>query len=302
MRVAIAGGTGFVGKTLTEQLLKDGHEVLILTRRIKEAANHEQLFFLQWLPEGEDTIKQLENLDAFINLAGESLNSGRWTEKRKHIILNSRLETTSAVISIIKQLKNKPRVLVNASAIGIYGTSLTETFTEETNLTGSDFLAETVRLWETQALTAEELEIRTVLCRFGLILDKQLGALPKIALPYKLFIGGNVGSGDQWVSWISIEDVVQGILFTIENEGLNGPINMTAPSPVRMKEFGQTLGTILHRPHWIPVPGAALRIILGEMSILVLEGQKVLPNVLLQAGYRFKYSDLYSALKNIYQK
>lgn len=302
MRVAIAGGTGFVGKALTEKLLKDGHEVFILTRRIIKSSSNERLSFLKWFPEEDDTIEKLESLDAFINLAGESLNSGRWTEKRKQIILNSRLETTNAVISIIKQLTRKPKVLINASAIGIYGTSHTETFTEETLQTGSDFLAETVRLWEEKALAAEYFGIRTVLCRFGVILDKHLGALPKIALPYKLFIGGTVGSGEQWVSWISLEDVVEAILFTINNQELHGPINMTAPIPVKMKEFGKTLSSILHRPHWIPAPGAALKIALGEMSMLVLEGQKVQPHVLQKAGYRFKYSELYHALKNIYQK
>lgn len=163
-------------------------------------------------------------------------------------------------------------------------------------------MAETVHAWENTAMKADsDFGIRTVLCRFGIILDKYDGALPRMALPYQLFAGGTVGSGDQWVSWVHLKDVIRGIQFCIENERLSGPVNFTAPYPVTMKEFGKTLGSVLHRPHWLPVPEIALKLILGEMSILVLEGQKVLPAKLEENGFTFLFPDLKSALKDIYQ-
>lgn len=217
-------------------------------------------------------------------------------------IKNSRLLVTESILKIISQLNKKPTALINASAVGIYGTSNLKTFTEDSKETGNDFLAETVHAWENTAMKADsDFGIRTVLCRFGIILDKYDGALPRMALPYQLFAGGTVGSGDQWVSWVHLKDVIRGIQFCIENERLSGPVNFTAPYPVTMKEFGKTLGSVLHRPHWLPVPEIALKLILGEMSILVLEGQKVLPAKLEENGFTFLFPDLKSALKDIYQ-
>ncbi|SFB09929.1 MULTISPECIES: TIGR01777 family oxidoreductase [unclassified Bacillus (in: firmicutes)] len=299
MKIAIAGGTGFVGRALTEELLNKGHEVFVLTRTVKKTSQ-EMLHYVQWLSSQSMPEKDLDGLDAFINLAGESINSGRWTESRKERILKSRLEATQEALRIIDRLNHKPSVLINASAIGIYGTSLSKTFTENDISYGQDFLASTVAAWESSALEAKHHGVRVVLCRFGIILDSTEGALPRIALPYRLFAGGTVGNGQQWLSWIHLKDVLRGIQYAIEKNELHGPVNFTAPQPVRMKEFGRILGKVLNRPHWIPAPGFALKLLLGEMSLLVLEGQEVLPEKLLLHDFRFEYPTLPPALKNIF--
>ncbi|MEH7083898.1 TIGR01777 family oxidoreductase [Neobacillus drentensis] len=301
MKVTIAGGTGFVGKALMDELLKNNHEVIILTRSGKNANGINRIRYVQWLSENSSPIQELEGTDIFINLAGESINGGRWTQQRKERILTSRLKAVNALLDIISKLSTKPRALINASAIGIYGTSFQKIFTEKENHGfGNDFLSKTVQQWENEVSKSSQLELRTVLCRFGIILDKQEGALPKIAFPYKSFIGGPIGNGRQWMSWIHIDDVVKGISFIINNEQINGPVNFTAPNPVTMNEFGKTLASVLHRPHWLPVPSFALQLLLGEMSTLVVDGQKVLPEKLLENGYQFKYSNLKLALKNIF--
>lgn len=299
MRIAITGGTGFVGKALTDELLRCGHTVFILTRN-KKQSNHQNLFYVQWLNEGDHPANVMKEIDIFINLAGESINSGRWTEERKKRIVSSRIQATEEVLDIIHKLHKKPDTLINASAIGFYGTSTSTVFTENNNEGGSDFLATTVKKWEEKAAEAKKEEIRTVFCRFGIILDKNEGALPRMVLPYKLFAGGTVGSGEQWISWIHLEDVISAILFAVRMKDLTGAVNFTAPHPVRMKEFGEILGSVLHRPHWIPAPSFALKLLLGEMSDLVLKGQKVLPNKLIESGYSFKYSNLRDALSDIY--
>ncbi|MCS0669672.1 TIGR01777 family oxidoreductase [Cytobacillus firmus] len=301
MRIAIAGGTGFVGNALVKKLLEKKHEIFILTRNISDKQHSKNLNYVQWLNDDDSPEDVLESIDVFINLAGESINSGRWTEDRKKRILNSRITATKEVLRIISRLEEKPYTLINASAVGYYGTSQVETFTEASRKSGNDFLAETVRRWEEEAAKAEEFEVRTVFCRFGIILEKNDGALPRMALPYKLFAGGTVGTGSQWVSWIHLGDAVNGILFCIEQEQLQGPVNFTSPYPVTMKEFGQILGEILNRPHWMPAPGFALKIALGEMSTLVLEGQKVLPEKLQSFGYKFLYPELKAALGDIYK-
>lgn len=301
MRIAIAGGTGFVGKALTNKLLELGHEIFVLTRDDQNRDNRNNMTYVQWLTDGSDPARRLQHIDVIINLAGESINSGRWTNNRKNRIQKSRLEATDEMISTIKQLEGKPRVLINASAIGYYGTSLTDTFTEKTNEVGKDFLATTVGLWEERASQATEPGIRTVLCRFGIILDKKEGALPRMVLPYKWYAGGTVGSGEQWMSWIHLDDVVDAILFIIENEAISGPVNFTSPYPIRMEELGKAIGKALNRPHWMPAPAFALKIALGEMSLLVLEGQRVLPEKLQKFGYSFQYKQIHEALNRIYR-
>ncbi|RDU35938.1 TIGR01777 family protein [Neobacillus piezotolerans] len=299
MKIAIAGGSGFLGGALTESLLAKGHEVFILTRKKKETGRA-GVTYVQWLSDGSRPEHELAGIDVFVNLAGESLNSGRWTPERKERLLTSRLAAANEAVRIMSSLKQKPKVHIGASAVGFYGTSESKTFVEG-SAPGKDFLADLVKRWEDASLNAADLGIRTVLCRLGIILDDKEGALPRIALPYKLFGGGTVGSGRQWVSWIHHDDAVSGILFAIENERVSGPVNFTAPEPVPMKEFGKTIGKVLGRPHWLPVPGLALKLLLGEMSTLVLEGQKVFPKKLLDAGYSFRFPELGPALKNLYK-
>jgi uncharacterized protein (TIGR01777 family) len=298
MKIAITGGTGFVGTALTDTFLKKGYEVYILSRH-QQTSNKEGLHYVQWLSEGSHPEKRLENMDVFINLAGESLNSGRWTESRKESIYTSRIHSTREVIRILREVKHKPSVLINASAIGYYGISREKLFTEASTEHGRDFLAETVWCWEEEAKHAEELGIRTVLARFGVILDKNEGALPKIVLPYKLLAGGTVGSGEQWLSWVHIADVVGMIQFAIDHPTIEGPINVVSPTPIKMRDFGKTIAKVLRRPHWIPAPSLALKVLLGEMSILVLEGQKALPEKAEKNGYPFTHSFLDEALTNI---
>ncbi|MFD1739684.1 TIGR01777 family oxidoreductase [Bacillus salitolerans] len=298
MKIAIAGGTGFVGKALTKFFLEKGYELFILTRKLKES-NIKNVRYVSWLTSGSQPEHELDGIDAFINLAGEPLNSGRWTETRKERIYNSRIHTTREVLRILSSLKNKPSVLINASAIGYYGTSLHETFTEDTQKHGHDFLAEVVWSWEEEAKAAEGFGIRVVYPRFGIILGKNEGALNKMILPYHFFIGGTVGSGEQWLSWVHIDDVVGMIDFSISNTQIEGAMNVTSPHPMKMQDFGKTLGNVIGRPHWLPAPSFALKLLLGEMSMLVLEGQRVLPEKAEKNGYEFSHSFLDEALSSI---
>jgi uncharacterized protein len=294
MRVAIAGGTGFLGSVLVRMLEENGHEVLILTRHPAEG-NHRMV---RYLTEGARPEQELGPIDAFVNLAGTSINAGRWTERRKQDILSSRIAATDEVARIIRSMESKPDVLVNASAIGLYPTSETAIYNEE-GPTGNDFLADVVKAWEHRAAEAGKEGVRTVFMRFGVILGKDEGALPLIALPYRLYAGGTVGSGRQWVSWIHVFDAARAILFAIEEESLTGAVNTVAPNPLRMKEFGQTVGRVLRRPHFLPVPAFALKAALGEKSKLVLEGQRVTPSKLGLHGFRFRFPDAEEALRDI---
>ncbi|MBM7605079.1 uncharacterized protein (TIGR01777 family) [Metabacillus crassostreae] len=296
MKIAITGGTGFVGKHLTNYYLNNGHDVYILTRNEK-TSSQKNLQYVQWLSNEANPASSLEGIDVMINLAGKSIND-RWSEDAKKAIVESRVKATREVYSIISKLEKKPSVFINASAIGVYGTSRNKTFTEDSTERGTDFLAETVKVWEKEASKVEELNVRTVFTRFGIILGEE-GALPKMLLPYKLFAGGKLGSGEQWVSWISIDDLVKLIDYVIQNEKITGPVNATAPNPVKMNEFGKTIGNILNRPHWLPAPEFALKTILGEMSILILEGQKVLPKKLEKHHFTFTYPYVDEALRSI---
>jgi uncharacterized protein (TIGR01777 family) len=291
MKMVIAGGTGFVGKALTSFFSAQQHDVWILTRQPRPSSG--RVHYVDW----EHAALYVRTADVVINLAGVSLNSGRWTEERKKAIVESRISTAQKLVSMMKE--SSCRLFINASAVGFYGTSLDKSFTESSPSASEDFLASTVKLWEAEALKAADDQIRTVLTRFGIILGKKEGALPKMLLPYQLFAGGTVGSGEQWVSWIHIEDVVRIMNFIMEHEDIKGPVNVTAPHPVTMKEFGQTIAKVTRRPHWLPVPEFALKILLGEMSVLILKGQRVLPQKLGEHRYTFSYDKLEEALKNL---
>ena len=299
MKIAITGGTGFAGNEMTKLFTQHGHEVFILTRSPKPSDNG--IHYVEWLTDGAEPEKKLAGIDAFVNLAGSSINDGRWDDEQKKLIYSSRVESTNEVLRIIKELEQKPEVLVNASAVGIYPASTEKSYTEKSTERGDDFLAETVIEWERLADEAKDFGVRVAYGRFGIILGKKEGALPLMALPYKLFGGGTVGSGRQWLSWIHIHDVARAVLFAFETEELSGPFNVTAPYPKRMKDFGKEIGHALGRPHWFPVPEFALKAVLGDKSRLVLEGQRVLPEVLQQHGFEFAYPDLRSALADIYK-
>lgn len=297
MKVAISGGTGLVGKKLCDLLKARGDEVIVLTRG--ESKFEGDVQYVNWLSE-EKPEHVLEGIDAFVNLAGVSLNDGRWTEERKRAIYTSRMEATDEVLRIIKSLETKPQVLVNASAVGIYPTSTSAIYTEASNELATDFLGKVVTDWEHKANHATELGVRVCFARLGVVLEKEAGALPLVVLPYQLFIGGTIGSGEQWLSWIHVDDVCGAILHTIEHTELKGPINLTSPNVKRMKQFGKIVGRALNRPHWLPVPSFALKLALGEKSQLVLEGQYVVPEKLLQSGYEFKFSSLEDTIIDLY--
>lgn len=292
MKIVIAGGSGFVGQKLTEVLLREGHEVLILSRKAQKGT-------VQWLTEGATPEKQLGVVDAFVNLAGVSINEGRWSAEHQKQIYNSRMTATDELLRIISALSHKPSVLVNASAIGIYPASESTIYTETSIAIADDFLGQTVAHWEQKAASVTTAGVRSVCMRFGVILGKDGGALPPMILPYKLFAGGKVGSGKQWLSWVHVEDVARAIVFAIEKEALQGPVNTTTPFPKQMDDFGKTIGAVLHRPHWFPVPSFAMKMALGKKSALVLEGQHVLPEKLLANGFIFKFPHLGAALRDI---
>ncbi|MGN4426923.1 TIGR01777 family oxidoreductase [Bacillus cereus group sp. MYBK30-1] len=296
MKIAISGGSGFIGKYLSSFFIQKGYTVYILTRKKVDETSNPNLQYVQWTPDLHTF--PLSSIDVIINLAGESINS-RWTKKQKEIILNSRIQTTTGLIKQLQALKTKPHTFINASAIGYYGTSETESFTEQQETPGNDFLANTVYLWEQEASKARSLGIRTIYTRFGVVLGADGGAFPKMLLPYQLYIGGTIGSGNQWLSWIHVDDAVRMIDFIIHKKDIAGPLNITAPTPIRMKEFGKTIATITERPHWLPVPPFVLRALLGEMSILVLEGQHVLPNKAIEYGYQYTFPTVNHALQNI---
>ncbi|MCF6139307.1 TIGR01777 family oxidoreductase [Pseudalkalibacillus berkeleyi] len=298
MKIAISGGTGFVGAALTDQFIKQNHHVYVLTRNPTGKPEKENVTYIEWMHDNGE-LPTLSGIDAFINLAGETIN-GRWTDEKKEKILSSRIHATREILKIIERMESKPKVLINASAIGYYGTSKSKTFDEHTSTSGDDFLAHVTAEWEKEAMKAEQNGVRVVRTRFGLILAKNEGALPRMTLPYKLYVGGPIGSGKQWYSWIHINDVVGMIDHALNDDSLEGAVNATSPHPVQMDDFGKILAKTLNRPHWLPLPAFVLQIGLGEMSTLILEGQKVVPRKALDHQYKFMYPTLSSALAAIF--
>lgn len=297
MHIVISGGTGLIGRNLSEYFRQKNLSVTVLTRFPRYS--NDGVRYVRWLVADAQPEQELLHVDVWINLAGTSINAGRWDKNHQKQIYQSRMKTTDEVLRIMKALPKKPGVLINASAIGIYPTRRDAIYTERSQVVSCDFLGKTVTDWEKKALQAQNLGIRTVLTRFGVVLDRKSGALPLMVLPYRLFVGGTIGKGDQWVSWIHIADVVRAIEFVIQNPDISGPVNLTAPNPVRMRDFGKTVANVLKRPHWLPVPAFFLRLLLGKKSQLVLEGQHVFPEVLLENGFHFQYPELQGALEDL---
>ncbi|MEG4207269.1 TIGR01777 family oxidoreductase [Microcoleus sp. Pol7_A1] len=304
MKVAIAGATGFVGSRLVEKLQAAGHQVVVLSRdaakagRVFPASAYPNLQVVAYTPaESGDWQKSIAGCDAVVNLAGVPIAEERWTEARQQAILDSRKLTTAKLVEAIVNANPRPSVLVSASAIGYYGTSETAEF-DETSPAGNDFLAAVCKDWEAAAQPAKNAGTRLAILRLGIVLGMG-GALAKMLPPFKLFAGGPIGTGKQWFSWVHREDVVDLILYALQNSQVEGVLNATAPNPVRMNELCQTLGEVLKRPSWLPVPGFALEMLLGDGAKLVLEGQKVLPKQTLASGFQYQYPTLKLALAEI---
>jgi uncharacterized protein len=300
MKILVAGSTGLVGLAVVKALARDGHTVCRLMRpQSVVRGNAKQGVDVAWNPATCELGGAGVGADAVVNLAGASIAGGRWTKARKELLRTSRIATTRALVNALAKMNSRPTVLVSASAIGIYGDRRDEVLTEESN-PGTDFLAGLAREWEAEALKAEALGIRVVLARFGLILAKHGGALAKMLLPFKLGAGGRLGSGKQWMSWITLDDVVGATRFAIENGTVRGATNVVAPNAVQNAEFTQALAQSLRRPAFFPVPAFALRLALGEMAdALLLSSQRVKPQVLEKLGYRFLHADLPAALGNV---
>lgn len=292
MKVVILGGSGFIGTHLSEHLQELGHEVFIGTRSPEKVNSNYQA-----LPWPLDSSQDYTHIEAVINLAGETINQ-RWTKQAKQRIINSRVETTKQLVGYIREGILRPHTVINGSAIGYYGSSTEGQLTEDSP-TGNDFLAEVTRKWEKEADEVVPLGARLVKARTGVVLGKEGGALPNMLLPYKLYAGGTVGTGRQWISWIHIEDIVRLFAFSLSHSDIAGPVNCTSPQPVRMEQLGKTIAKVMNRPHWLPAPSFALQLLLGEMSDLILKGQAVIPQKALVEGFTFHYSDIEKALSEL---
>ena len=288
MKAVIAGGTGFLGSALAESFRSDGHQVAIVTRHPHRPGE------VPW-----SDVSAFDGADVVINLAGVPLDARRWTDQQKASILHSRVQATEAVVKAMSEVTRRPTVFLNSSAVGVYGAHGPEALTEESP-PGSDFLASVCVEWEAAAMKAAWLT-RVVLLRTGLPLARSGGALPKLAIPFRLFAGGRVGSGEQYWSWIHLDDWISLVRWAIDRTEIKGPLNLTAPAPVTNREFSAALARALHRPALAPAPAFMLRLALGEMAdALILSGQRVLPAKATRNGFQFRYPDLDSALRQIY--
>jgi len=301
VKIIIAGGTGLVGQNLIPVLISAGHTLFLLSRRAaqKNLFPLDRVQTLYW--DGKtlgDWTRCFDGADVVINLCGEGIADKRWSSQQKEKLRLSRLDSTRLIVEAIKQSSVKPKVLVNASAVGFYG-SVAEGEVDESRGPGQGFLVDLCVDWEKAALEAEALGVRVVLPRIGIVLDPKQGALAKMIPPFRWGIGGPLGSGKQWIPWVHIDDLVGMILFAISNDGVRGPFNACAPNPVRMKDFCASLGKVLDRPSWLPVPGFLLRFLLGEMVAMLLGGQRAVPRKMLQSGFRFRYSILESSLVSL---
>lgn len=302
MKVIIAGGTGLIGRALTMNLLENGHQVTVLSRSTQTPRDFPAgAQLVRWDGRSAEGWGSLVNdADALVNLAGENLSSGRWTAKRKQSILTSRVNAGKAIVQALLLAKKLPAVLVQASGVGHYGVKNLALLDENTAL-GSDFLASISKEWEDSTQPVEKLGVRRVIIRSGVVLSRNGGALGLMLLPFRLFVGGPLGKGDQWLSWVHIDDEVRAIRFLIENQAAQGAFNLCA-QPVTNTQFARAAGKVLHRPAFIRVPAFVLRLVLGEMSTMVLEGQRASSKKLSDLGFRFHFTDIDTALTDLVRK
>lgn len=297
MNILMTGGTGFIGSRFVNKLVNEGHHVYVITRYPRTHKDTESVSYISF----EYPIRRLPTIHAVVNLAGESL-FGYWSEKKKEMIYTSRIEATERLVNMMLQMEKKPQVFLSGSAIGYYGNQSNKIFTEDTTQPSDDFLASVVSTWENAAHHAEDLGIRTVYTRFGVVLDRNEGALPLMAMPIKLFVGGKIGDGKQWISWIHINDCINLLYYALVEPSIKGPINVTAPNPQRNIEFIKTLARVLGRPALISTPAPILQIALGDMHQLITKGQYVLPQKAIDQQFTFQYPYLEDALQHIFNR
>jgi uncharacterized protein (TIGR01777 family) len=299
MKLVIAGASGFIGSLLVQRLVQRGDTLLLLSRRRQAASAGPSTTWVVWEPGQSGSWEEaMDGADGVINLAGEGIAEKRWTAERKEQIRRSRIESTRALVGALARAKSKPQFLINASAVGYYGSRGDETLTEE-SAPGQDYLAQVCVAWEAEARKAQDQGARVALLRTGIVLAKGKGALAKMVTPFKFFVGGPLGSGQQWMPWIHIEDEIALILFLMENANAQGSFNATAPHPVTMEEFCKGLGKVLNRPAWASVPASLLTLLLGEMADVVLGSQRALPKAAEKLGYSFKHPTLAEALGSL---
>jgi hypothetical protein len=299
MKIVIAGATGFIGSILSDRLWNELHSLVLLSRKPPAEVGVTQKQWFAWEPPaGGEWERAIDGADGIINLAGEPIAEKRWTADQKRKLRASRIDVTRALVNAIGKAKTKPRFLLSGSAVGYYGARGDETVTEGST-PGDDFLSRLCVEWEAEARKAEAYDVRVARIRTGIVLDKSRGALKKIVPPFKMFFGGPLGSGKQWMPWIHIEDEIGLILFLMQNENARGAFNATAPNPVTMEEFAKTLGDVLRRPSWVSVPGSMLALTLGEMADMLLSGQRAVPEAAAKLGFQFQYPTLRTALETL---
>ena len=299
MKIVITGATGFIGSTLTDQLWNQFHSLVLLSRKPPAEAGVTKKQWFAWEPPmGGQWEPEIDGADGIINLAGEPIAGKRWSQEQKDKLRSSRIDSTRALVNAIAKAKIKPKFLLNGSAVGYYGPHGDETLTEASP-PGTDFLSRLCVDWEAEALKAEAHGVRVATIRTGIVLGKGQGALAKMVPPFKMFVGGPLGSGKQWMPWIHIEDEVGLLVFLMENEKARGAFNATASNPVTMEEFAKALGDALKRPSWVSVPASALALVAGEMADMLLTGQRALPEAASKLGYLFKYATIRGALESL---
>lgn len=305
MKTIISGGTGMIGAKLARNLAWEGHDVIVLSRHPESAPPFpKEVEVVEWDARSSTGWGDLVNqADAIINLAGESIAGDGflprpWTPERKESILNSRVKAGEAIVQAVKEAHQKPSVIIQASAIGYYG-PLGDTIVNEHNPAGSDYLARTCLEWEDSTHEVEELGVRRIVTRLGIVLSKQGGAFPRLLLPFQFFAGGPIGSGDQYYSWISIEDVIDALRYLVSHTEARGVYNLTAPHPVTNRDFAQTLGNVLSRPSFIHIPRFAFEFLFGEVATVVVDGQRVVPERLHSLGFTFQFPKLEMALRDL---
>ncbi len=303
MKILITGGSGLIGSELIKQLITHEHEIVVLTRsekRTREKLNHLNHYPLE-LISNLDSLHDLNHFDAVINLAGEPIADRRWTDTQKQAISQSRWQITEKLVELIHASSSPPSVFISGSAVGFYGDQQDHPIDESLQVQSNEFSHLVCVTWENIAIKAESESTRVCLLRTGVVLSADGGALPKMLLPYRFGCGGPIGSGNQYLPWIHIQDMVQGILFLLVTDYAHGPFNLCAPHPVPNKIFSKTLAKTLHRPHVMFIPEWAIRLIMGESAALLLDSTHAKPKKLTELGFKFKYSHLEPALKQILQ-